>query len=73
MTPLEEKLAMVGVDLVSDYLIDLAFRYQSKGIESITPDEILAEAEELKKLRSSEIQKVKDRIKANTDVAEKTE
>lgn len=70
MTPLEEKIAMMGFDLVSDYLIDLAFRKQAQGIEIITPDEILAEAEHLKTLRPSEIQKIKDRIEADADKEE---
>jgi hypothetical protein len=67
MTPLEEKLAMIGVDIVSDFLIDYAFRCQSQGVESITPDDILEEVRKLKELRSSEIQKVKDRMEASKE------
>lgn len=63
MTPVQEKALMIIGDLVSSAVIDIAFRAQSEGKDTITVDELLTEAGKWKALRASEAQKVKDRIK----------
>lgn len=62
MTPIESKLILIGADLASDVLMDLYFRMQKDGQETITAEEILAEANKWHKLKDTEMQKVKDRI-----------
>lgn len=67
MGPIEEKMLMVGVDLVTDVLMDMYYRKTNEGVQTISVDEILAEAQKYQSLRASEIKKVKDRMKANEE------
>ena len=62
MTPLEIRLTLMGADIVSDILMDIYFDMKGKGKESITAEEILAMANRWQLLRSTEIQKIKDRM-----------
>lgn len=65
MTPLlMEKVAMIGIDLASDVLMDLYLRKKGAGVETISVDEILTEAQKWKALNESEMKKVKDRMAA---------
>lgn len=64
---LVEKLAMIGFDIASDILIDMANRYASSGVTAITPKELLAEAIKIKSLRAVEIEKVKARMGTDTE------
>lgn len=65
-----EKAAMMGFDLVSDVLMDLYLRKKGDGVETITVDEILTEAQKWKALNESEMKKVKDRMAAATKQSE---
>lgn len=62
MTPIEGKLILIGADIASDVLMDLYLRMQKDGQETITAEEILAEANKWHKLKDTEMQKVRDRI-----------
>lgn len=61
MRDIEEKLLMIGVDLISDYLLDMSFRAENER-RPFTAEDLKDESFRLKSLRITEIQKVKDRI-----------
>jgi hypothetical protein len=65
MTPLlMEKVAMIGIDIASDVLMDFYLSKKGAGVKTISVDEILTEAQKWKALNESEMKKVKDRLDA---------
>lgn len=63
--PVEGKLILMGADILSDALIDYYYEKKAAGKETITVDEILADAMKYRDIRKSEIAKVRARVESS--------
>ena len=65
MTPLEDKLILIGVDIVSDLFMDLYWDMKNKGQETISAEEILTIAGNIKNAKQKQIDILKQRLNSS--------